>query len=311
MADESTNGAGDSPTPEQAGGESAVNALFDQAAGEAAGGEGEGTGEDGGSPSSGTASESDDAWTPGYVPKAFRGTDGKFTGDNDAVFKSWMDNRQQVSRLQAQVAELKQGEGEDGASGVADEKQYVDEFDYAGLAAKAPNMVAAEGGRESNAVLASLLASARAAGIPKAKAHAMVSAYFEELNADAPEYKDDETLRKDAVSFLGPNSTQMMTDIKGFLTARARHAPFSKEQMGVIEGMLRSGPALSLLHNLARTTGQSTAPPSPASATQVDIEKEKEAVLRDLGLPDHEFRVKKDEILARARRVFPEGVPDA
>ena len=312
MADEntSTNGVGENATPEQSGGESAVNALFDNATGESTGGEGAGEGGGEGAGTGDSGAKGDGAWTPGYIPKAFRGEDGKFSGDQDAVFKSWMDGQQHISRLNAQIAELKGAEGQDGASGVADERRYVDEFDYAALADKAPNMVNGEGGREANAVLASLLGHARAAGIPIAKAHAMANAYFEELNADAPEYKSDEDRRKEAAGFLGPNSTQMMTDIKGFLTARARHAPFSKDQMGVIQDMLMDGPSLSLLHNLSRTTGQSTAPPSAASATKADIKQEQEAVLRDLGLPDHEFRVKKDEILARARRVFPDGIPD-
>ena len=307
MADEATNGVAEGATPETSGGEAAVNALFDQAPAET--GEGEGAPET--SSQVAAATEGDDAWSAGYVPKAFRGPDGAFTGDTDAVFKSWMDGRQQVSRLNAQIAELKRTDASDGASGVADEKQYIDEFDYAGLAERAPNMIAPEGGREANSVLATFLEHARAAGVPMGRAHAMANAYFEALNADAPEYKEPEEQRKDAVAYLGPNGTQMVEDVKGFLGSRARHAPFSKAQMDVIESLVHSGPGLSLLHNLSRTVGASTAPPSQTQVTQVDIDREREAVMRDLGLPDAEFRKQKEGILARARRAFPEWADEA
>ena len=296
MADETQNGAGDA-APEQSGGEAAVNALF--STDEAPKG-GEGTADPGAEAAGGQGAEADDAWTPGYVPKAWRGEDGKFNGDMDAVFKSAMDGRQHISRLNAQIEELKQASN----AGVPEQSQYVDGFDYAALAQKAPNMVAASG-RDDNPVLVSFLESAHKNGIPMAKAHAMAVEYFEGLNAEAPEYKEPEQQRKDAIAYLGPNGAQMNEDIKGFLAARARHAPFSEDQMGVLKGMLHSGPGMSLLHNLARTTGASTVPPSAAAASTVDPEQERAEVMRDLGLPDHEFAQNKEAILARARRVLP------
>ena len=305
MADESTGGNGADGAPEASGGEAAVNALFGDTAPADPGDGGDGAdakGEDAGGvdgEDTGSAGDGDSAWTAGYVPKAFRGQDGSFNGDQDAVFKSWMDGRQQVSRLQAQVAELKRdvtGEGQ-----VEDEKQYVDDFDYAGLAEKAQNMVA-EGGSEENRIIAGFLRHARAAGIPKARAHALATAYFEEISAEAPEFKAPEQLRKEAMEFLGTNSKQIAKDVQGFLASRARHSPFTKEQMAVVRSLTHSGPGMSLLYSLSRGAA-STAPPSAASATKADLEREKEKALADLGLPEHEFAPRKEEILARIRRL--------
>ena len=297
MAEESTAGAGEGEA--KGGGEAEVNALFGDTDPPKDPGDG-GDGADGkaeGAEGDSSATDGDDTWSAGYVPKAFRGEDGRFSGDTDAVFKSWMDGRQQVSRLQAQVAELKK----EGNEEVGDERQYVDEFDYDGLAEKAPNF-AAKGGRSDNVVIESFLTHARAAGIPKERAHTMANAYFSELGEKAPAHKTPEQLRESAMEFLGSNAKQISKVVQGFLAARARHTPFTREQMQVVRTLTHSGPGLSLLYSLSRGAA-STAPPSSASATKVDLEREKDNAMADLGLPDHEFQARREEILARAARL--------
>ena len=301
MAEENTAAGAEGGGEEQpkGGGEAAVNALFgdtDPPKDPGDGGDGAGGGEGEGDGDAG-AGDGDDTWSAGYVPKAFRGADGKFSGDTDAVFKSWMDGRQQVSRLNAQIAELKSA----GSEEVGDERQYVDEFDYDALAEKIPNF-AQKGGRDDNPVVESFLKHARAAGISRERAHALANVYFQELGEKAPQHKTPDELRAAAMEFLGPNAKQISKDVQGFLGAQARHTPFTEEQMKVVRTLTHSGPGLSLLYSLSRGRS-STAPPSAAAATKADIEREREKALADLGLPEHEFEKRKDEILARARRL--------
>ena len=292
MANE--NGANGAAGPvETSGGEAAVNALFGGA------GAPEGASKEAQQSAEGT-------WHDGYIPKMWRDETGAFNGDTNGVLKSWYHGQQQVSKLQTDLDSLR-AERSAAEAAMPNTTEYVDDFDYDALADRAPNMIAKGGGKEENTILASFLTLAHKHGVPMAKAHALAGDYFEALNADVPEYKEPEQQRKEAVAHLGPNGAQMVEDVRGFLAQRARTSPFNAEQMDVIKGMLHNGPALALLHNLSRTTGASTTPPSVARISQVDMEQERREALKALGsLDGEEWARNKDAILARVRRAHPE-----
>ena len=249
------------------------------------------------SPGESTAEVVDETPRAGYVPKAWRGDDGKFNGDFDGLFKSWHDGRQHVGALQARVKELEAANKTLVPETSAD---YTNTFDYAAFSAKAPNVEMSDDG--TNAAVEDMLKAVHKAGIPVKKAQAFVTGYFEAVNEHlAPEeVKDEATLRKEAVAYLGPNGPQVMEDVKGFLTARARTMPFTKDQMSVLGHLMGNGPALSLLHSLARS-GSSVAPPSAASTATVSPEQAKADARKLLGADNATWQAQKAEILAKAR----------
>ena len=141
-----------------------------------AGGEGGGGGED--------QSREDGEWKAGYVPKAFRSQSGEFHGDQDKVFKSWMDGRQEITRQAARIKEL---EAEGKATLPPTDTPYADEFDYKAVHERAPNA----GVDPSNGPLVALLKLGHKHGLPQKAHQAMVAEYYEMLSKDIGEHKDD------------------------------------------------------------------------------------------------------------------------
>lgn len=243
----------------------------------------------------------DDEWRSGYVPKAFRNAEGQFTGDQDAVFKSWMDGRQRISQLEAQIAEQQRAAATQ-LPPSADE--YIGTMNWEELKAKAPNAYA--GGEAENPVVVNLLREAHAAGVPVAKAQALVTNYLASLNEHVPEVKDEATSRAEAIAHLGPNGQQIAENVKGRLLALARRQSIPEPQMAVLGQMMQNGPALALLDRLT-AFGQSAAPPGASGITHLDTEKAKLDARKGLGvLDDGEWRRTKEQRIAAWRAAHPE-----
>ena len=243
----------------------------------------------------------DDTWREGYVPKAFRNAEGAFTGDTDAVFKSWMDGRQRISQLEQQIAHS-QREAAAQLPPTADE--YVASMDWAELESKAPNAYA--GGEADNPVVVNLLKEAHAAGVPVSRAQAMVTRYLASLNEHVPEQKEEAVARAEAIAHLGPNGQQIAENVKGRVLALARRQAIPEPQMAVLGQMMLNGPALALLDRLT-AFGRSNPPPGDSSITVLDQDKAKRDANKGLGvLNDAEWNRTKQERIARWRAAHPE-----
>ena len=288
-------------------GEDGINALFGSQ-NSAGSGEDAGTGGSSGSGQENapegtqtpSVADAEPEWKDGYVPKAFRGDDGGFNGDQNAVFKSWTDTKRHNTALAAKVKELETAAS---ASAVdAKESDYLNEFDFDALKERAPR--AYVGGERDNAIVTDMLKLGHKHGLPVSKVHAFVADYFAGINEylpDPAEEKDDATLRKEATAYLGPNGQQMMQDIQGFLAARARVNPLPKDQVAVLGEMLKSGPASALLHSLARSAGSRALPSGHEATAPADPEQAKRAAYKMLGASDEEWAAHRDEYLAAAR----------
>ena len=276
MADESTNGAGT-----QAGGQAAaIEALFTGAPAEtqetdpgviAAGGLSQGTGP-------APDPHADDAWTEGYVPKSFRNEAGEFNGNQDAVFKSWMDGRQRISQLEKQIADAAKA-----AAPLPSADEYIAGMDWEALAQKAPN--AYVGGEAENPVVVNLLRQAHAAGLTQDKAQEMVIGYLGSLNEHVEPQRDEATARAEALAHLGPNGPQIAEQVKARLQTLAQRQAIPEPQMAVLGQMMLNGPALALLDRLT-AYGGSVAPPGASTITVVDQEKAQAEARRKLGTLD-------------------------
>ena len=243
----------------------------------------------------------DDTWREGYVPKAFRNADGEFTGDQDAVFKSWMDGRQRISQLEAQIAQ-QQREAAAQLPPTADE--YIATMNWQELSERAPNAYA--GGEGENPVIANLLRELHAAGVPQGKAQAAAVSYMASLNEHVPETKDEATARSEAVSYLGPNGAQIVDAVRGRIHALSRRGAIPPAQMAVLGQMMTNGPALALLDRLT-AFGQSAPPPSMSQIAHFDQEKAKRDANAKLGtLDDGEWRRNKARWIAEWKAAHPE-----
>ena len=238
------------------------------------------------------------------MPKAFRGTDGGWNGDQDAVFKSWYDGRQRITALEAENASLKRTSN---AGVPASASEYVDTYDFDALERRAPRMYA--GGGRDNPVVADLLKLGHTHGVPVAKMQALATDYFAGMDPHLEEPKDEATLRKEAIAHLGPNGQTIYEDLKGKLTAYARTRPLSETAQAVAKQMLLSGPAAAFLYEvMSAATANGAAPPSHAEAQAlVDPEQERREAHKGLGvLDDAEWRANKDALIARWLRAHPE-----
>ena len=288
MAEEATAGADQS---------AAIDALF---SGEPAPQPGEGAPPDPGAAGA-PDPNAEDAWTDGYVPKAFRGEDGSFNGDQNAVFKSWYDGRQRVSQLEAQIAQAAK-EAKALVPETADE--YISGMDWENLKAKAPNSYA--GGEAENPVVVNLLREAHAAGVPPAKAQHMVTEYLASLNEHVPEAKDEATQRSEAVAHLGPNGAAIAEQVKTRLKTLSQRQAIPEPQMAVLGQMMLNGPALALLDRLT-AYGGSKPPPGASTITVLDQDKARADARKKLGTLDGEDWAKnKDRYLAEWRAAHPE-----
>lgn len=292
--------------PEAGGQEAAIDAMF---TGQTSTSEDTGTGPVGGivAGEAGTGAPlapdpaADDTWREGYVPKAFRNAEGEFTGDQDAVFKSWMDGRQRISQLEAQISRA-QKESAAQLPPTADE--YIATMNWEELSERAPNAYA--GGEGENPVIANLLRELHAAGVPQGKAQAAAVSYMASLNEHVPEAKDEATSRAEALSYLGPNGAQIADAVRGRLHALSRKGAIPAPQMAVLAQMMTNGPALALLDRLT-AFGQSAPPPSMSQITHLDQERAKRDANAKLGtLDDQEWRKNKDRWIAEWKAAHPE-----
>lgn len=249
-----------------------------------------------------SAASEDESWRPGFVPKAFRGEDGAFNGNHDAVFKSWYDGRQRITGLEAQLKELQEASSPD-VPETSDE--YVNTFDFEAFKEKAPRAYA--GGGADNPIIADMLKLGHKHGVPVAKMQAVVTDYFAGINEFIPEAKDEATALRETAAYLGPNGAQMMEDLKGRLAAHARQYPLSPEKLNAVKRILQDGPATAVLHDLVGARS-GAAPPSAAASSMTDPEQEKREVMKQLGtLDEAEWRRNKDAIIARWNRAHPEA----
>ena len=281
---------------EAQGGAEAVTALFEPAPSL-------GEGAEANAPQEGvqgvSGASEDESWRPGFVPKAFRGEDGTFNGNQDAVFKSWYDGRQRITGLEAQLAELQKVDVPETAD------EYVNTFDFDAFKERAPRAYA--GGGADNPIIADMLKLGHKHGVPVAKMQAVVTDYFAGINEFIPEAKDEPTALRETAAYLGPNGTQMMEDLKGKLAAHARRYPLGAEKLDAVKRILQDGPATAVLYELIG--GRSgVVPPSAAASQMVDPEQEKREVAKQLGtLDESEWRRNKDAIIARWTRAHPEA----
>ena len=297
MADESTNGAG----TQDGGQAAAIEAMFSgqpAPTGEQRTDDPTTTAAGGGAPTPPVDPNTDDAWTEGYVPKSFRNEAGEFNGNQDAVFKSWMDGRQRISQLEKQIADAAKA-----APPLPSADEYVAGMDWEALKAKAPN--AYVGGEAENPVVVNLLKQLHAAGLTQDKAHETVLGYLGSLNEHVGEQKDEATARAEALAHLGPNGPQIAEQVKARILTLAGRQAIPDAQMAVLGQMMLNGPALALLDRLT-AYGGSVAPPGASTITVIDQDKAKADARKKLGtLSAEDWAKNKERYIAEWRAANP------
>ena len=255
----------------------------------------------GGSPSGDEAPREEvELYVEGRLPKQFHRDDGKH--DIDGLSKSWFDLRRGHAEQSARVKELEK------QLRTSDEpwEAYSADIDWESLKEKAPK--AYLGGEVENKPVMALLHRMHQAGIGKDVSRKVLAEYYADLDGMVEAPKTPEERRAEAVRYLGVNGEAMAREVRTWLETQSRARPFTDDVMGVLGGMLQSGPALHFLHELARG-GRSTAPPSgrPEIASNADPERERVEARKALGVSDEEWRKNKTAILARYRQAYGEG----
>ena len=236
---------------------------------------------------------------PDWVPEAF--WQKAASGDGGEVnvqglAKSWTDTKAALTRTQQELAAAKAPWGEVPTS--AD--KYAEGLDLDALKGRAPNLAGAD-----DPVIGSYLRAAHKAGIPPAKAQEMLGDFFELHNEHmpAPPPPDKERLEK-AKAYLGPNGDRISEDVRTWLTDRAATQSFTEEQIGILDGLVKSGPGLSTLYSLMRATMGSG---PPTGAVRIDRNSEEQA-LRKLMASD-DWQANRAEIERRWTALYGESQP--
>ena len=251
-----------------------------------------------------TPAEPAEQYVPGRVPKAFYREGGDH--DYDGLSKSWFDTRSAYETAQARIREL------EGAQEKMPEtfESYAKEMDWKAVAEKAPKAYKGSAEDGTNKAALSLLKRAYENGVPMAKARAMVTDFYADLDEFMPDPIAPEEARKSAVGYLGPNGASMEAEVKEWLVSREARKPFTAPEQAVLAQMVRNGPALSLLWEFTRSAG-AAAPPGGVehmSSAIKDPEVEKREATKLLGtLDDAEWHRNKDAIVARWRAAHPEA----
>ena len=229
---------------------------------------------------------------PEWVPEPFWDGEKKAVRAEDMA-KSWRDTKADHTRLSQEIAELKKG-----APQVPEAPDvYWAELDAEALKAAAPNSVHAAGGADGETVK-SFMRSAHAHGVPPETARAMLTDYFKGVNPHLPAQQSAAERMQAAIRHQGPNGQAIANDTQAWLEQKAKGGAFTGESIGVLQQLVQSGPGLSMLYNLMRTS-QSSGPPSAAGASIAVDRATEERKLKEMLADPVARKTKMAEIEAR------------